>query len=387
MMVDNSRAFLEEYYKTHFPSDRYTYHTWERVLMIENAVCTICEHEACSEEETEVLRLAALFHDVGIHVDRENHERASAAAATQFLSENSYEPAKIEQVAALILATQDNAIPKTTLEAIMKDAALSSFAADNYFEVLDGLRQEWEQFDIHHPESDEAFYTLVINLCNSNNYYTDAATLLFPKYKSNLKTLKQIRKEIRAQDADANVGKPTLNETKSGQMMIKTALRNHLDLTELADRKASTMLSINSLIITIAIPLMLPRVQDNPYLLFPIVLLLVFCVVSILFATLVTKPVKMSGLTYVSELEQGSGDLFFFGNFFNMPFETYERAMGETLFDDSKLDTMIIRDLYLSGKVLGDKYSQLRFCYMLFLVGIVASALSLVLVLSLTYQN
>lgn len=382
-IIDVTRNFLETYYQTHFPADQYTYHTWDRILLIENAVLTICEHEQCNDEEIELLRLAALFHDVGIHVDRDNHERASVAAATQFLSENQYDKAKIEQVSTLILATQEGLIPKTKLEAIIKDMSLSSFADDNYFEMLDGLRQEWAYFDIHHPESDDAFYTLVINWCSNNSYYTDTAALLYPKYKSNLKTLKQIRKKIRVRGEGAE--KPSLNQTRAGQMMIKTALRNHIDLTELADKKASTMLSINSLIITIAIPLMLPSIDANRYLALPVILLLVFCISSILFATLVTKPVKMSGLTYASELEKGYGDLFFFGNFFNMPFETYEKAMEQTIFNDAKLDRMIVRDLYLSGKVLGSKYSQLRFCYLIFLAGIIAATLSLILVLSLTY--
>ena len=37
-----------------------------------------------------------------------------------------------------------------------------------------------------------------------------------------------------------------ISENKSAQMMFKTALRNHLDLSSLADNKANIMLSINA---------------------------------------------------------------------------------------------------------------------------------------------
>ena len=61
----------------------------------------------------------------------------------------------------------------------------------------------------------------------------------------------------------------TISNSKSAQMMFKTALRNHIDLSNLADNKANMMLSVNAGIITIAIPLGSTYVDTYQFLLVP----------------------------------------------------------------------------------------------------------------------
>ena len=173
--------------------------------------------------------------------------------------------------------------------------------------------------------------------------------------------------------------KSKLEKNKSAQMMFKTALRNHLDLSGLADGKASTMLSINTLIITIALPFLLPKIEEYPNLIFPAIILLMTCIVSIVYATLVTRPHKMQGFTDPEAIESGQSNLFFFGNFYKMNFEDYLKGIHLTLKKQSNLDESIIRDLYFSGKILGAKYQKLRNCYIVFIVGIILSSVSFLL--------
>jgi len=174
--------------------------------------------------------------------------------------------------------------------------------------------------------------------------------------------------------------KGLLSDNKTGQMIFKTSLRNHLDLSSLADSKASTMLSINSLIITFALPLSMTYVSDKPILAVPIIILLVTCLTSITFATLVTRPHKMKGKTDLKTINEGAGDLFFFGNFFKMSFEDYLEGVKIPLSDEDKLDQSIVRDLYSSGKALGIKYQRLRICYSIFIVGLIIAAVSFLIV-------
>ena len=88
-----------------------------------------------------------------------------------------------------------------------------------------------------------------------------------------------------------------LADSKSVQVMFKTASRNHIDLTNLADNKANIMLSINAIIITITIPLMPTYLEQDMTLLIPATTLLLTCVVSVIFATLATRPISMKGVT------------------------------------------------------------------------------------------
>lgn len=175
-----------------------------------------------------------------------------------------------------------------------------------------------------------------------------------------------------------------LDNTKTGQMILKTALRNHLDLSSLADRKASTMLSINSLIITFALPLMINYIRSSREFGIPALMLLITCLISITYATLVTRPIKMSGFTDKKTVKEGKGDLFFFGNFFKMNFNDYFEGIKVTLENASNLDESIVRDLYSSGQALGVKYAQLRVCYTIFIIGLILSAIAFIVVFLMT---
>ena len=97
--------------------------------------------------------------------------------------------------------------------------------------------------------------------------------------------------------------------------MFKTALRNHMDLSNLADNKANIMLSVNALIVTIAIPMGAGYVNDDSHLMIPVIILLLTCLSSMIFATLATRPIPMTGHTSQEAIQEGRANLFFFGNF------------------------------------------------------------------------
>ena len=196
-------------------------------------------------------------------------------------------------------------------------------------------------------------------------------------------TIKKIGDKIEGKDQVPKF-KSQLAKNKSAQMMFKTALRNHLDLSTLADKKASTMLNINTLIITIALPFLLPKIEEYPNLIFPGIILLVTCIVSIFYATLVTRPHKMQGSTSMEDIKSGKANLFFFGNFFKMNFEEYSKGINLTLKNQSNLDESITRDLFMSGKTLGAKYQKLRICYFVFITGIILASISF---LALSFLN
>lgn len=91
-----------------------------------------------------------------------------------------------------------------------------------------------------------------------------------------------------------------------------------------------------------------------------------------------TRPTKMTGLTSEDEIQKGQANLFFFGNFFKMSFDEYQRGMQFIVADENRLNSAILRDLFFLGQSLGRKYSQLRTCYALFLSGVGISVLTFV---------
>jgi len=167
-----------------------------------------------------------------------------------------------------------------------------------------------------------------------------------------------------------------INGNRGAQMMFKTALRNHIDLTSIADNKANIMLSVNALIITITISLLGSKIDTNEFLMLPAIMLMITSVVSIIYATLATRPIKTDGLTAREQIGKETTNLFFYGNFYKMPFEDYKEGIRTIVQDEQQLDDSITSDLYFLGKSLGAKFARLRICYNVFAIGLTLTAIA-----------
>jgi hypothetical protein len=99
-----------------------------------------------------------------------------------------------------------------------------------------------------------------------------------------------------------------------------------------------------------------------------------------IFATLATRPIPMKGVSSMESILAKKSNLFFFGNYFKMSFDEYEKGMNATVADDDILDSTIMRDLFFLGKTLGSKYAYLRKCYTIFMYGIILAVISFVIV-------
>ena len=355
------------------------YHDLEHTLQVRRVAMEIGERLELAEEELEILELAALFHDTGFTEVYEGHESVSMRIARVFLSEWSSPEERRDKVLRCIDSTRLHRQPETLLEQIICDADLSNLAQSDYLRRAEDLRHEWETFRKERYGKTD-WHALNREFMKGHYYHTEIARELFDEGKeANLEMLKDLveRKKKKKQKSE----KKNIQGNRNAQMMFKTALRNHLDLSSLADNKANIMLSVNTLIITFVLPLGLSYVYQRPYLLVPIGCLLITSLVSMIFATLATRPMKMVGQPTEEKLQRGTANLFFFGNFFRMDFDDYRRGMETILSDEDILESAIMRDLHSLGRSLGLKYRRLRICYTVFMVGIVVT----VLVFSLGY--
>ncbi len=349
------------------------YHNLTHTLAVTEASQDIGKALDFNQEQLEVLALAALFHDSGFVETYEGHEAVSQQYAETFLNGHQYPEDKTAQVLHLIGITQKDQMPQTMLDKAMKDADLSNLGREDYFAHLADLRYEWEHF-LGENHSDAQWYKLNHKFVKKHNYYTDAAEFLYGKQsQANQKQLKKMaKKEKKARSKSLE---SAIANSKSAQMMFKTALRNHLDLSNLADNKANIMLSVNALIITIAMPMAASYVRTNPYLLVPTISLLLSCLGSMIFATLATRPIKMTGYTEEEKIKSRESNLFFFGNFYKMDYKTYQKGMQIIIDDEKNLESSIMRDLFFLGLSLGKKYNQLRICYNIFMIGIIITVI------------
>lgn len=352
-----------------------SYHNLNHTLSVRNAAVQIASLSGLSAEEQEIIELTCLLHDVGITEVYQNHEAASARIGGIFLRAKGFPEEKVTIVEACIAVTNPSARPEGILQEIVRDADYGHLGSDDYSDQLDNLRQEWKAV-LGRWDEDNVWYQLNLDFIKNHEYYTPAAKMMFVAMKElNRKKLKKWVKEGRksSNTSTKSASRVSIVESRSSQMMFKTALRNHMDLSNLADNKANIMLSVNALIITIAMPVLASQIRQHPEYILPFVLILATCLSSMIFATLATVPMKMNGLTDMESIKAGRSNLFFFGNFYSMNYEDYRLGIEEVTSKEESLEDSIMRDLFFLGKSLGRKYRQLRICYIIFMIGMVTS--------------
>jgi predicted metal-dependent HD superfamily phosphohydrolase len=363
-------------------NDDYQFHNIGHTLQVRQAAVSIGTKEGLSKEALEILELAALFHDTGFSVTYQDHEAASQEIAAQFLQNQGYPEPASREVGRAIQATQASAAPLNLVGQILRDADMYHLGSDDYPEYLKALRHEWRVF-LQRQYADAEWLRLNLEFLKKQVYFTPSAWLEYGLGReNNLRAIKKKMRKLQKQGEPKPL--PLIRENRSAEMMFKTALRNHIDLSALADNKANMMLSVNALIITIVVPLAADRLREIPPLLPMLAVLLSTCLCAMIFATLATRPMKMPGFTSPAMIREKKSNLFFFGNFFKMDYQDYRDGVSLLLNAPEILEDSIQRDLFFLGKSLGRKYAYLRMCYTVFLGGIIAAVAAFAIAYALT---
>ena len=245
-IVENAESFIRQLLTEKLSAD-HRFHDLQHTLSVRDAALLLGRMRQLPEDQLQILTLASLLHDTGFTKQYQDHETASRQIAEAFLEEQGFDAGQISQVLQLIEATRPTRLPQTPLEELIRDADLNNLGKSGYGDTIDNLRHEWEIF-LDRAYTDEEWYKENTRFLEQHRFFTPEARQLFGDQKaSNLKKTK--KKAEKAAQSAAVVNR--ISESKPAQMILKTALRNHIDLTSIADNKANIMLSINALIITI----------------------------------------------------------------------------------------------------------------------------------------
>lgn len=167
------------------------------------------------------------------------------------------------------------------------------------------------------------------------------------------------------------------NSTKISKTIlniIRTTMRNNIELTHIADNKANVLLSLNALMITFMIPFIIPYLEivKKFNLVFPLAILFVTCFVVIYICALVLKPSKF--FKNQGKIKEGKYmSPFFFGNFYQMSLEEFDVYIRNSLSSGEMVKNYIAEDLHYIGSRLGRKMSLIRIAFNIFLIGLFAS--------------
>ena len=379
-LLDKAEAYVRTVFERDVPED-YKYHDIEHTMRVVRKVRELGEKAEVTPQELEILTLSALFHDSGFSMSYDNHEEHSKSIAKNFLEAEGFPSASIEKVIECIDATKMPRNPVNKMEMLIKDADTSSLGSRNFFEYTDYLREEINTVKGEHI--DEMGWNYInLQFMKDHKFYTVAARERFgPMKKQNRKQIESKLGLRKVKGRDKN--RSTISSNKSAQTQFKTSLRNHIDLSAIADAKANTMLSVASLILSLTLPFIGREVPNNPELLIPTIVLLFTCVVSITYATLAIRPIATKGITTMDDINKKQSNLFFFGNFFKMRYGDYEDGIKYVVANSEFLDSAITRDLFFLGVALGRKYMFLRRCYTVFMYGLIISVLAFAVALAI----
>ncbi len=181
--------------------------------------------------------------------------------------------------------------------------------------------------------------------------------------------------------------KPKKEKTERPERGIETMFRissgNHQRLSDMADNKAHIMITTTSIIISVLLSVLLRKLEDNPHLVIPTLLLLLVCLTTMVFCILATRPAIPDGRFSADDITSKKVNLLFFGNFYRMHFEEFDEGMKAMMKDRDFLYGSLTRDVFSQGVVLGRKYRLLRIGYNVFMFGVITSVVGFIIAVTL----
>lgn len=147
------------------------YHNLAHIYDVLDAALVIAKSEQASEDEINLLRLAALFHDAGYIYSSSNHEERGAQMARDILPKYGLTNEQIATIGNVILVTRIPQSPRTRLEKIMCDADLDYLGRDDFYKIGERLLEEMKMVGV--VETEREWNIMQKTFLESHRYHTD----------------------------------------------------------------------------------------------------------------------------------------------------------------------------------------------------------------------
>ncbi len=161
--------------KNEFPANLY-FHTPKRLQEVYELVELYSRAEELSDEDTLLIRTAALFMDIGYIWSYDDHETYSINYARELLPTYKYSNEQIEMVVTLIDCTRGLRKPENILEEILLDAEMNYLSRADFEKLNEQLYQELA--DHNKAGTWDEWVKMQIVLLSNHKYYTRAANML-----------------------------------------------------------------------------------------------------------------------------------------------------------------------------------------------------------------
>lgn len=370
--------------------DTLAFHNLKHTQTVVERTKEIAGHYDLSEKDMLILFAASWFHDTGhLFTEPARHEDMSVEIMHKFMQADTDDAELIQDIGSTILATKPPRNPTTLLQQILCDADTYHLGTK---EFKQSNKNAMDELELKSGEVDKKeFNKDTIQMLKTHEYYTKYCKELLTKRKiENMKKLKSKTEEFeylkpeKVAETGTNEGERLagIPKDKSGlmskgiQTMLRLTSENHLKLSDMADHKANILISVNSIIISVILSVLLRKLQSDAYLIIPTIIFLLVAVSTIVVSIMATRPKVSMGTFSDQDVIDKKTNLLFFGNFHRVDFEKYEVAMRRMMVDTDYLYGSLIKDIYSLGTVLGRKYKLIRLAYNIFMIGIIVSVIA-----------
>lgn len=372
-----------------YPHQNLTYHNLDHTKKVVERAQEIAAHYQLNEEDMLTVYTAAWFHDVGhLFADINVHEQKSVEQMREFMTLHGAGEALIETIAGCIYSTRIPHEPNGLLQEILCDADTYHFGTSEFKKTNRQIKKEYRLRGYTTFTLDWEKNTL--ELLEKHRFFTSYCQVLLQDGKQ--KNIERARKKyLRSVNALANaegesaVEDPILAKAKQSlvnrgiQTMLRLTSENHLRLSDMADGKANILISVNAIIISVILGVLIRKLETDTYLTIPTILFLAFSVTTVILAIMATRPKVSEGRFTKADVMNKRTNLLFFGNFYRSAIEDYEWAMSIMMQDKDYLYSSLVKDIHQLGVVLARKYKLIRLAYTVFTIGIVVAVVAFTL--------
>ncbi|MBS0455829.1 MAG: hypothetical protein JSS44_00670 [Proteobacteria bacterium] len=159
-------------------------------------------------------------------------------------------------------------------------------------------------------------------------------------------------------------------ERGTGDQLMRTAQQHHVSLSVMADTKSSIIITVSSIVLTIA----LGRIND-PHLRVSMLILMGFTLAALLLAILAVLPKYRPLRLKRDEPLPPHFNILFFGHFAELDQQRFLRELASRM-QPGSIYPIMAADIYSLGSYLSHhKYRYLRLSYICFLLGFVLAVL------------
>ncbi|HEX2683742.1 MAG TPA: Pycsar system effector family protein, partial [Ferruginibacter sp.] len=356
------------------------FHNLEHTRRVVDRTKEIAGHYYLSENDMLAIYVAAWFHDTGyLFTEPAMHEEKSVELMKEFMSKYSSDEKLIDTIAGCIIATRSPRQHDSLLKEIICDADTYHLGTNEFKEIN---QKVWEEYNLTGTMlSEKEWDEKTMELLQEHRFYTKYCKDLLSKRKQkNMKKISKRSGENETEDEARSLSDMKKDKTglmtKGIQTMLRLTSENHLRLSDMADSKANILISVNAIIISVILGVLMRKLEESPYLAIPSIIFLMVALATIVISIIATRPKVTEGTFTSQEILDKKANLLFFGNFYRASFEEYNVAMREMMNDPEYLYGSLIKDIYTLGTVVGRKYQLVRLAYNIFMIGIIISVVA-----------